>query len=163
MNFTFIGEKDDLTRVVRVLNESHGTVAEEYGFTKETNPTNSAFIDGDALRKLLQKGIELYSLGEDENLIGCIAIEKSMKEPDTYYIEKVSVLPKYRRCGYGLRLMEFATEKIRKKGGKWISIALIDANKNLKNWYLKQGFMETGTKIFPNLPFTICFMNMNII
>jgi N-acetylglutamate synthase-like GNAT family acetyltransferase len=162
MEFHSVESDQDLSEVIKVLNESHGTVAKEFGFTKDTNPTNSAFITGQTLREQLEKGIELYRLEIDHNVIGCIAIEKSSKETDTYYIEKVSILPQYRHRGYGLKLMEFATEKIRANGGKRISIALIDSNTLLKNWYSQQGFKETGVKDFPRLPFRVCFMNKEV-
>ena len=32
----------------------------------------------------------------------------------------------------------------------------------LKNWYMSYGFRETGTKAFPHLPFTVCFMEKEI-
>jgi N-acetylglutamate synthase-like GNAT family acetyltransferase len=99
----------------------------------------------------------------DSKAAGCIAIEKSIREEDTFYIEKVSVLPEYRHNGYGIDLMNFALDKIKIKGGKWVSIALIDSNTRLKDWYLNQGFIETGTKDFPHLPFRVCFMKKDLL
>lgn len=58
--------------------------------------------------------------------------------------------------------MAFAISKIKSLGGKCVSIALIDSHKVLKNWYLNQGFSETGTKDFERLPFRVCFMNKHI-
>ena len=162
MEFVRVNSSLDLSSVVKVLTEAHGTVAKEFGFTKESNPTNNAFIDEQTLRTQLDKGIELYQLTINDKVIGCIAIEKSKKEVDTFYIEKVSIIPEYRNQGYGVKMMEFATQIIKANGGTWISIALIDSNTKLKNWYLKQGFKETGTKEFPRLPFRVCFMNKQI-
>jgi ribosomal protein S18 acetylase RimI-like enzyme len=162
MDIQFIFPNNDLSAVVSVLNESHGTVAKEFGFTKETNPTNNAFIDKSTLRHQLLHGIQLYALTLESRWIGCIAIEKSQKEVDTYYIEKVSVMPAFRNQGFGVQLMEFATQKIKSLGGKIISIALIDSNARLKNWYIKQGFEETAVRDFTQLPFRVCFMSKNI-
>ena len=162
MQFVCINSDHDLSSVVKVLNEAHGTVAKEFGFTKENNPTNNTFIDEHALRAQLDKGIELYQLTVHDKVIGCIAIEKSAKEIDTYYIEKVSIIPEYRHQGYGIEIMEFAAEKIKAQDGKWISIALIDSNTRLKNWYSKQGFKETGIRDFPHLPFRVCFMKKEV-
>ena len=134
------------------------TIARDFNFTKEDNPTNNAFIDEKTLREQLNNGIELYGLKMNNRLVGCIAIEKSKREPDTYYIEKVSVLPEFRHQGIGVRLMDFATAKIKDAGGQIISIALIDSNTKLKKWYLSQGFIETGFKDFEHLPFRVCFM-----
>jgi hypothetical protein len=89
MHFNLINSGNDLSQVVHMLNISHGTVAKDFGFTKDNNPTNNAFIDDPALRTQLNKGIELYTLSINSKMIGCIAIEKSAKEMDTFYIEKV--------------------------------------------------------------------------
>ncbi len=163
MDFILVKTCNDLTEIVSVLNKSHNTVAKDFGFTRESNPTNNAFIDETTLRAQLDNGIELYALSVDNKMVGCIAIEKSVKEIDTYYIEKVSVIPDYRNRGYGVRLMDFATAKVSASGGKLISVALIDSNTKLKNWYSAQGFIETGTKDFEHLPFRVCFMNKQIL
>jgi ribosomal protein S18 acetylase RimI-like enzyme len=162
MVITYVNSDKDLSAIVHVLNVSHDTVAKEFGFTKENNPTNNAFIDELTLREQLNKGIDLYAMSMNGKRIGCIAIEKSTKEIETFYIEKVSVLPDYRNRGYGVELMNFATSKIREHEGKVISIALIDSNTRLKSWYSAQGFIETGTKDFEHLPFRVCFMNKQI-
>jgi diamine N-acetyltransferase len=159
----YIDPEMDLSAVVNVLNVSHSTVANEFGFTRETNPTNNAFIDEQTLRAQLKNGIDLYAMSTGDKLIGCIAIEKSSKETGTFYIEKVSVVPEYRNQGIGVELMNFATSKIIESGGNVISIALIDSNHKLKKWYSKQGFIETGVKEFEHLPFSVCFMNKKII
>jgi len=162
MEFKLVNSNDDLTSIVHVLNISHGTVAKDFGFTKDNNPTNDTFIDEQTLRAQLNKGIDLYSLSIESDLIGCIAIEKSAKEIDTFYIEKVSVIPRFRNQGFGVNLMDFAISKIKGLGGKTVSIALIDSNVKLKRWYFNQGFVETGTKDFERLPFRVCFMNKQI-
>jgi len=160
---TFIPPEGDLSAAVHVLNASHGTVAKQLGFTKETNPTNNAFIDEATLRSQLSNGIRLYGLTVDEVLIGCIAVEESTKEAETFYIEKVSILPDYRNQGYGVQLMDFATELIQQTGGKFVSIALIDSHTKLKQWYVGQGFIQTGVKAYEHLPFSICFMSKQLI
>jgi len=163
MDFIYINPEKDLSAIVKVLNISHGTVAKEFGFTKDNNPTNNAFKDEPTLRTQLNKGIDLYAMSNNDKLIGSIAIEKSAKETDTFYIEKVSIVPEYRNQGFGVKLMDFAITKIKGFGGKTISIALIDSNIKLKRWYLSQGFNEIGTRDFEHLPFRVCFMNKQII
>jgi len=163
MDFINIKPEKNLSAIVKVLNISHGTVAKEFGFTKDNNPTNNAFIDEQTLRIQLNKGIDLYAMSNNDKLIGCIAIEKSAKETDTFYIEKVSVAPEFRNQGFGVRLIDFAVTKIKDLGGKSVSIALIDSNINLKKWYLSQGFTETETKDFEHLPFRVCFMSKQIL
>ena len=156
MKFTNITINDDLADIINVLNKSHGTVAEEYKFTKDNNPSNNAFIDDATLKAQIEKGIELYSLSINAETVGCVAIEKSSRENTLFYIEKVSILPQFRNKGCGVKLMDFAILRITELSGKTISIGLIDSNIKLKNWYSSQGFVESGTKRFDHLPFTVC-------
>jgi len=89
----------DLSAIVQVLNVSHGTMARDFGFTKESNPSNNAFINEQTLRAQLRNGINLYALSINSKMIACFGIEKSTNEIDTYYIEKVSVIPEFRNQG----------------------------------------------------------------
>lgn len=70
--------------------------------------------------------------------LGFVAIESAGKE--TYYIERLSVLPEFRNKGYGTKLLDFVFNYVKKVGGEKISIALMDNNVLLKNWYSAYGF-----------------------
>ena len=148
----------DFDTLARVLNESFATVAKEFGLTKENSPTNNAFIAGDDLKSQLIENREFYTYTDNGRIIGFIAIEKSLDTPDTFYIEKLSVIPDYRHFGIGRQLMDFASNRIMELGGKRISIGLINSNIVLKNWYDKLGYVEFSVKTFEHLPFEVCFM-----
>ena len=150
--------QDDFTVLAKLLNEAFATVAKEFGLTKENTPTNNAFILNEALQSQLTKNKEFYYYEDKGSIIGFIAIEKSSKEPDTFYIEKIAVLPGYRHKGIGRLLMDFSTKRIQELNGKRISIGLIDSNAILKNWYQAQGFNEFEIKSFDHLPFDVCMM-----
>ena len=45
-----------------------------------------------------------------------------------------------------------------KRDAEEITIGIIEENTVLKNWYADHGFVHTGTKKFPHLPFTVGFM-----
>jgi diamine N-acetyltransferase len=152
----------DLSDAVAVLRIAHETVAKQFGFTQETNPTNNAFIDAETLRGQLEKGIELYLMTEGHVSVGCIAIEESKTEAETFYIEKVSVVPDCRNRGLGVKLMTFATSLIGDRGGKHIGVALINEHEKLKAWYQQQGFKEVLVKEYPHLPFNVCFMSKEV-
>ncbi len=150
--------QDDFSELAKLLNESFATVANEFGLTKENSPTNNAFITSDALKTQLTDNREFYVWEDTNKIIGFIAIEKSLGETDTFYIEKLAVIPTYRHSGIGKRLMDFATNRILELGGKRISIGLINSNIVLKNWYTKQGYVEFAIKTFEHLPFDVCMM-----
>jgi diamine N-acetyltransferase len=146
----------------KILNEAFITVADEFGLTKENSPTNAAFYSKDDLLNQIQKGIDFY-IGYNQGIaIGCVAIEKSKTEIDTFYVEKLAVLPVFRHNGFGNRLMDFCLDTIKGLGGNAISIALINSNIQLKDWYLGMGFEVTSIKKFEHLPFEVCFMKKDI-
>jgi ribosomal protein S18 acetylase RimI-like enzyme len=152
----------DLSGAVAVLRSAHETVAQQFGFTEKTNPSNSAFIDAETLRGQLETGIELYLMTENQAPVGCIAIEESKTQAETFYIEKVSVVPACRNRGLGVELMNFATSLIAERGGKHISVALINEHEKLKAWYQRQGFKEMLVKEYAHLPFNVCFMSKEV-
>jgi ribosomal protein S18 acetylase RimI-like enzyme len=148
----------DIETCRKILNESFITVADEFGLTKENSPTNAAFYSNKDLINQIDNGLEFYLGYFDGNAISCVAIEKSKSETDTFYIEKLAVIPKFRHKGFGKELMDFCIHTIKSQGGKNISIALIDSNIRLKEWYFDLDFQITTIKKFDHLPFSVCFM-----
>ncbi|MDR0395105.1 MAG: GNAT family N-acetyltransferase [Tannerella sp.] len=153
----------DFISLARLLNEAFATVAKEFGLTEANCPTHNAFIAGDTLQSQLTENRAFYSYEDGGRPVGFIAIEKSLKEPDTFYIEKVAVHPHYRHRGTGTFLMNFAMEQIAKSGGKRISVGLINNHTRLKNWYYGQGFRAVEIKSFEHLPFDVCLMKKELL
>ena len=153
-----ITKQDDFVALSKLLNTAFETVAKEFGLTKQNTPTNNAFITSDDLKAQLTECREFYKYMDNSKPVGFIAIEKSLDTPDTFYIEKLSVIPDYRHLGIGKRLMDFASNRIVELGGKRISIGLINSNIVLKNWYSKLGYVEYSVKTFEHLPFEVCLM-----
>jgi diamine N-acetyltransferase len=153
---------DDFGKLAELLRRSFITVADEFGLTRDNCSANSAFIDKETLKNQLTDNREFYHMVYDNRSIGFIAIEKSVRAENTFYIEKVAVLPEFRHRNFGRKLVEFAVERIKTLNGLVISIGLIDENIPLKNWYVQMGFHEIGKKNFSHLPFIVCFMEKKI-
>ena len=147
---------DDLEPTVNVIRQAFQTVATEFGLTETNCPGNPAFIKRAGLEGLLQKGVKLYGLFAGDRQIGCVAIEKS--NDTLYFMEKLAVLPDCRHRNNGRQLMDFVFDNVKKAGGQKVSIAIVDENIRLKDWYKAYGFVETGTKKFEHLPFTVGFL-----
>lgn len=141
---------------VRVIRDSFITVANEFNLTKQNTPTNPAFIEIETLRAMKQKGIDMYGAFVNNTMIGFVAIEKSTDS--LYFMEKLAVLPSHRHKGYGSQLIDFVADTVKKAGGKKISIGIINENKVLKDWYIKNGFSVTEIREFSHLPFNVCFL-----
>ncbi|HEX3021992.1 MAG TPA: GNAT family N-acetyltransferase [Lachnospiraceae bacterium] len=152
--------ENELTDVVKVIRQSHGTVAKEFGLTEENCPTNGAFLQVNRLIEEREKGDLMYGLFTYDDLVGFMQLEE--KEPESYELKKLSVIPNYRHLGLGKNLIEYAKEVVRERRGRRVTIGIIEENYRLREWYLKNGFIHTGTKIFERLPFTVGFMEMDI-
>jgi len=154
--------QDDFVVLAKLLNNAFCTVAKDFGLTKENARNNSAFITGEELKALLIENREFYVYEDDGCASGFVAIEKSLNEPGTFYIEKLAVIPECRHLGIGLNLMNLASDRAKELGGKRISIGLIDSNIILKEWYGKHGFVVFEIKKYDHLPFDVCFMDKDI-
>jgi len=141
---------------LKVIKDSFITVAREYKLTEENCPSNPAYTDFEKLKKMKDKGIEMFGLFEERKQIGFVAIEKA--DNDTFYIERLSVLPEYRHKGYGKTLMDFVFNHVKEQDARQVSIGIVNENTVLKNWYRLYGFIESGLKKYEHLPFTVCFM-----
>jgi ribosomal protein S18 acetylase RimI-like enzyme len=152
--------EEELKTSARVVRNAFMTVALDFGFTRENNPTHPSFMTVRRLRRDGNRGVKLFGLFLGERQIGFIAVEKA--DAALYYIERLAILPRYRHRGYGRMLMEFAFEHIRTNGGAKVSIGIINEQTILKDWYKGLGFEEVSTREFAHLPFRVCFMERAI-
>jgi diamine N-acetyltransferase len=155
--------QDELVICTRIIRDSFITVADDLRLTPENAPSNPAFITYDNVKDAQDKGVIYFGLYELNEMAGCIAIEKSRDNPKIFYIERLGVLPENRHKGFGRSLIDYAFNYVKIMGGMKISIAVIDENVVLKNWYLQYGFKETAIKKFSHLPFTVCFMEKAVV
>lgn len=160
LRFKQVSEDEELNKCLDVIRTSFLTVAGEFKLTIENAPTNPAFIGINHLVKMRQKGIAMFAVYHEDIQIGFVAIEKA--KDDTYYMEKVAVLPEFRHRGFGKMIMNYVADYVSKNGGKRIGIGIINENTILKKWYLNYGFKEIELKKFDHLPFTVCLMSKEV-
>ncbi|MFC1948943.1 GNAT family N-acetyltransferase [Chloroflexota bacterium] len=152
--------KDALGRSARLIRDSFRPVAVEFGLTRENCPTHPSFVSVGQLRQFKEKGLKLFGLFLDDRQVGFVAVEQA--DESLYYMEKLAVLPDCRHNGYGVELVRFVIDYIKSRGGEKLSIGIINEHTVLKDWYKGMGFKETGTMDFAHLPFTVCFMEMDL-
>ena len=156
-----IGKDESLDTSVEVIRKSYRTVAEELNLTPENAPTHPSFITLDQLEELRQKGLIFYGYFIRDRQVGFVAMEKA--DDSLYYLEKLAVLPEYRHNGYGRELVRFVLDTAAAEGAKKLSIGIIYEQTVLKDWYKDIGFRETGTRKFEHLPFTVGFMEIDLV
>jgi ribosomal protein S18 acetylase RimI-like enzyme len=152
----------ELNDCVELLRAAFGTVAQEFGLTEESAPTNAAFTTRENLVRHLQGGMRLFGLICDSTLIGCVAIRRSKLKEPVYYIERLAVLPEKRHHGNGDTLLSFALKHIALIGGKVASIGMMDSNEILKEWYKSKGFIQHDCRRIEGLPFKVCYMSKKV-
>jgi N-acetylglutamate synthase-like GNAT family acetyltransferase len=151
---------DDIQSVVSLLRRACATVAERFGLTKENCPKSPAFYAEERVRADLERGVQYYLLEHEGEVCGCVALERA--KPELGYLERLAVLPGQRSKGYGQALVRHVQAQAQSIGLERISIGIISEDTPLKDWYRRLGFVETGTKSFDHLPFTVAFMEMEL-
>jgi diamine N-acetyltransferase len=148
-----------LKDTLEIIRAAFLEVANEFNLTPLSAPTHPAFTTLERLSASLQT-MRIFGLYVGETQAGCVAVEEAGK--GIYYLQRLAVLPAYQHCGYGKRLVDFVLDYAANQGGKVVSLGMINSHTVLKDWYGSLGFVETGTKQFDGLPFTVCFMDKEV-
>ena len=151
---------DDLNTALRIIRNSFATVADEFHLTKENCPGHTTFITLEKLKIKYDSGDRMYMYTLDSVPVGCFSLKQL--DYETWELDHLAVLPEYRHCGIGKELLEFAEKTIQAQNGKLLKIGIMEENVKLKQWYMRNGFLSTGTKRFAHLPFTVGFMEKRI-
>lgn len=155
-----IDSKEQLTACLAVIHESFATVAEEMQLTRENCPNHTSFLPLKKLQQQFEAGRLLFGVFHQEKQVGYFSLER--KSDDVFELDHLGVLPEYRHRGYGRQMITYAGSVVKKRGGRKITVGIIEENTRLKEWYASMGFVHTGTKKFSGLPFTVGFMEWEI-
>jgi ribosomal protein S18 acetylase RimI-like enzyme len=144
-----------------VIRESFSTVAKDFGFTRENCPGFKCFITNEKLASILNEKYYPFGYMINGKIIGFASLTD--RGSGVYELHDLSVLTEYRHCGYGRELLNYCKAKVKELGGTRITIGIVEENTILKDWYADNGFIHTGTQKFDHLPFTVGFMEWNVI
>ena len=147
---------DETSLAADMLRRSFAEVAERYGLTVENCPKSPAFHTPERVMDDQTRGAAYWFLEEDRLVCGCVAMERHNQ--DVVYLERLAVLPEHRSKGFGKALVEHVLSRAKIDGVVRVEIGVVSENVSLKNWYGRFGFVETGTRRFDHLPFTVAFM-----
>lgn len=153
-------DSHEVSVLAGIISESFRDVAQRFGLTPENCPKHPSNCKADWVEDDLRRGVSYYMLDYENAPIGCVALEKA--DTDQFYLERLSVLPGYRRRGFGRGLVDYVFLKAKEQGARRIGIGIISKHAELKSWYRKMGFVEKGTKEFPHLPFVVAFMEYEL-
>ena len=146
----------DVPVLARLIRDSFRDVAERFSLTPDNCSTHPSFCTEEWVSSALDKGNRFFLARAEEGPCGCVALEEA--GPDVCYLERLAVLPPYRRRGYGRMLVEHVAGEARDAGASRLEIGIIAEQEELREWYVEAGFAEMGRKRFEHLPFEVLFM-----
>jgi predicted N-acetyltransferase YhbS len=142
-----IAQRDDAEKITSVINSAFRG-AEHF------------FVDGDRvdvgeILKSLDSG--KFLLAESEHtLLGCVYVKphldsnrSSHKSEGRAYLGLLAVVPRAQQSGLGSMLMDAAEDYCRALGLRFMDIKVVNLRKELPGFYVKRGYVETGTSAFP--------------
>ncbi len=153
-------EASDVPLLSGLIRDSFRDVAERFHLTPENCPKHPSNCDPEWIENDFARGVTYYILEHNGIPAGCVALEKA--SPDLCYLERLAVLERNRRQGFGRALVDHVFVEAKAIGRQRIGIGIIAADTELKLWYQKIGFTEEETKEFEHLPFLVTLMTYHL-
>jgi N-acetylglutamate synthase-like GNAT family acetyltransferase len=151
---------DDITLLTTLIRNSFRDIAERFNLTPENCPTHPSNCTSEWIESALKKGIKHYIMEKKNVPCGCVALERA--QPDVFYLERLSVLPQFRRNGFGEVLVNHVVNEAKKLGAHRVEIGIISDHTELRDWYKKLGFSIKSETRFEHLPFKVTFMSREL-
>lgn len=154
--------KENIPECVKVIRESFGTVAEEFGITPENAPSFTAFaVDADRLYwQFDSEHRPMSAYFEDGKIVGYYSL--SVAGDGVCELNNLCTLPAYRHNKIGEKLLEYAFEQSKRLGFTKMQLSIVEENKRMRKWYENHGFIHTGMEKFDFFPFTCGYMEINL-
>jgi GNAT superfamily N-acetyltransferase len=151
-----IAETHESSMLAHLIRKSYRDVAGRFNLTSQNCPKHPSNCTHDWVALDMNRGVSYYCLDLDEEPIGCVAFEKASAQEG--YLERLAVLPEYRQNGFGKKLVGHIFDLARTTKICRIGIGIISEQQELKQWYVKMGFVEQEIKTFSHLPFKVSLL-----
>ncbi len=153
-------KEKDIALLAGLIRDSFKEVADRFNLSRENTPTHPSFCTDEWVESAMEKGIRFFVSGSENVPCGCAAMEEAGS--GVCYLERLAVLPLYRRRGYGAALVSYILDQARESGADRVEIAVISDQLELIDWYYKLEFSEKNKARFEHLPFEVTFMFINL-
>ena len=153
-------QQDEKQTLAELIRRSYRDVAKRFELTVENCPKHPSNCTESWIAKDLERGVRYFFATHQNTAIGCAGLEIATGE--IAYLERLAVLPANRRKGVGEKLARHVLDLASARGAQNISVGIIAAQEELKNWYQRMGFKEGDTKSFDHLPFMVTFMSYDL-
>ena len=146
----------DAGLLAELIRKSHADVARRFNLTPANCPKNPSNCATEWIANDLARGVRYYLAALDGKPAGCVALEHAAE--DMVYLERLAVLPRYRRRGLGRRLVERVCREAAGLQVTRVGIGIMADFTELRAWYQKLGFRAGETRTFAHLPFRVLLM-----
>ena len=143
-----------------IIRRSFQAVANEMNLPEENCLASGSFIKMDQLLADYRRGVRMYGCLYEGTAAGYMQLEQT--EPGRFTLDKLAVLPEFRRQGIGSKMVEHAIAVAKSHGGIALTISLFANDDRLIQWYNNHGFIHTGVIHRPGIPFPIAHMALDI-
>ena len=150
----------DAEALVGLIRPAFKEVADRFGLTPGSSPRHPSNCTVEWVKTEIADGVRYFILEEDGKPVGCVGIDPA--NPQTFYIQRLAVLPELQKKGYGSVLMEYAIGVAKEMDAPRVATGILSDNFELKSWYRQRGFAVTNIKRLPHLPFEVTFMAMEL-
>lgn len=140
----------DVADVVSLLNRAYRGSGANAGWTTEAD-----IIDGDRIseatlrQELADKTDATLVVWKPRGKVeGCVWLEPTQE--GVWYLGSLAIDPQLQNLQFGRRMLEAAEQWCRVRGGRSVSMTVIDVRHTLVGWYERRGYRLTGeTEPFP--------------
>lgn len=146
----------DTQQLAALIATAFEDVADRFGLTRENCPGHTSFITAEEVARGMGFGNRYFMAFSGDTLCGAVALR--LPKDGVSIIEKVAVLPPFRRHGTGWRLVEHVLSEARQCGATFAEIGIIAAHADLRAWYERFGFRATQQSHYEHLPFDVLHM-----
>lgn len=142
-----IAEPSDIPDLLALLNSAYRGEVSKQGWTTEADLIAGAVrTDAQTLAGLItSEGIVfLKFLNAEKKIIGCVNLQQ---QSGKVYLGMFSVSPTQQGGGIGKKILHAAEEYARHNNCSVIFMHVITERKELIEWYMRRGYVDTGKRI----------------
>lgn len=147
---------DDAPLLAALIAGANQDIARRFGLDAANCPKHPSFCTTEWILADLGRSVTYFIAEDDGAAAGCVAFEDA--GGNVAYLNRLAVLPGQRRKGTGGRLVRHVLDHAARLRVRSISIGIIAAHTELREWYGRRGFIEGETKSFPHLPFQVTYL-----
>ncbi len=146
---------NDSEEIAKIVAMSNKEVAEMFNINRQNNPKHPSFYDQAWVISDFERGEEYFLYREGNISVACVAYE----QPNSHvgYLNRLSVLPAYRKNGIGEKLVTHILDYAKPKGIEEISIGIIAKHEKLKSGISNLDSLKMELRNFRIYLLMLCF------